>query len=362
MKLGNLSSLDWSLYALPIILVFVGVATIYSTTLGTNRFYLTYNQLIFLGLGVVLMFLVTFYDYRNLLGLTRPIYITTVLLLVLVAVLGKEKLGATRWIDLGFFQLQPSELAKAGVLFLSSALLTAHSKNWARTIIWLVSLTVLPLVFIITQPDLGTAIIITIIVLSLFFSCAVGRKIKIVFILILIALAPLSWMSMREYQRERLRTFVDPERDPRGSGYNVIQSMIAVGSGGIYGRGLGNGPQSQLNFLPVSHTDFIFAGWSEATGFIGSLALIALEMLLAWRVYRVLSVAKDTFGQYLAIGFGSMVLSQTAINIGMNIGLAPVTGIPLPFVSYGGTSLLVSFIMIGLMQSIYLRYRRSTIS
>lgn len=362
MKLGNPRSLDWSLYILPIILVLIGCAAIFSTTIGTNRFYLTYNQLIFLGLGVALMVFFTLYDYRNLVGLSRIIYITSVLLLALVLILGKEKLGATRWISLGFFQLQPSELSKAGLMIIASALLALRTGSWTRTVVWLAVLTMLPLGFIIYQPDLGTAIVTTLIVMSLFFSSSISRKAKLVVVIAMLAAIPLGWMTLRDYQKERLQTFVNPESDPRGSGYNVIQSMIAVGSGGIYGKGLGNGPQSQLNFLPVSHTDFIFAGWSEATGFVGSTVLVILEMLLAYRVYKIVNIAKDGFGRYLAIGFGTMLLSQGAINIGMNIGLAPVTGIPLPFVSYGGTSLLVCFILIGIMQSIYLRYRRSTIS
>ncbi len=362
MKLGNPRSLDWSLYILPIILVLIGCATIFSTTIGTNRFYLTYNQLIFLGLGVVLMVVFTLYDYRNLVGISRIIYLTSVLLLALVLVLGKEKLGATRWINLGFFQLQPSEISKAGLMIIASALLALRAGSWARTIGWLLVLTIIPLGFIIYQPDLGTAIITTLIVMSLFFSSSISRKAKFIFLLAIVAALPLGWMTLRDYQKDRLQTFINPESDPRGSGYNVIQSMIAVGSGGLYGRGLGNGPQSQLNFLPVSHTDFIFAGWSEATGFVGSTVLVVLEMLLAYRVYKIVRVAKDGFGRFLAIGFGTMLLSQSAINIGMNIGLAPVTGIPLPFVSYGGTSLSICFILTGIMQSIYLRYRRSAIA
>jgi rod shape determining protein RodA len=175
-----------------------------------------------------------------------------------------------------------------------------------------------------------------------------------------VVMAPLAWFMMRDYQRERLMVFLNPQHDPTGSGYNVLQSIIAVGSGGLTGRGFGEGPQSQLNFLPVAHTDFVFAGFAEATGFIGAIVLIAILVLLFTRLLNVARASKDEFGMFLAVGSATMILFQMFVNIGMNISLMPVTGIPLPFVSYGGTSLVINFMLIGIIQSIYLRHKKIT--
>jgi rod shape determining protein RodA len=193
---------------------------------------------------------------------------------------------------------------------------------------------------------------------GLFFSWPVHKRVKIIAAVLLVTAIPLSWLFMQDYQRQRIYTFISPENDPYGAGYNVIQSVIAVGSGGIWGRGLGNGPQSQLNFLPVSHTDFIFAGWSEATGLAGSLALILALLILNWRIYNVAQVSKDDFARYIGIGIGIIFSIQIAVNIGMNIGIAPVTGIPLPFVSHGGTAMIMDFAALGLLQSIYVRNKK----
>jgi len=360
MKLGLWRAFDWLLYIMPLLLLSIGVATIYSTTLETSKSYLTLNQIIYAFCGLGLMLLATFYDYRNLRNVARPFYVVIVLLLAVVLVFGERIWGAARWIDLGFVQLQPSELAKVGLMILAASLLSSGTQQWGRKLLALLVLAAVPVALIVAQPDLGTTIVIVAVLLSLFFTWPIGRLAKLIFAVIVIAVIPIGWFLLHDYQRERLRVFMDPERDPRGAGYNVVQSMIAVGSGGTYGRGLGYGPQSQLNFLPVSHTDFIFAGWAEATGFAGSVALVVLELAFCGRVYYLVRIAKDPFGQYLAVGFGTMLLVQTAVNVGMNIGLAPVTGIPLPFVSSGGTSLLVSLGMVGVMQSIYLRAQSAT--
>jgi rod shape determining protein RodA len=358
MKPSAWRTIDWSLYILPILLVLIGIATIYSTTLGTNKAYLVTNQIVSTLLGLTLMVVFSLYDYRNFRNLSRVMYIVTTLLLILVFFFGKKVLGATRWIDLGIIQLQPSELAKVGLLFYVSTIICCDVKRWSRDILWIILISFVPLILVISQPDLGTAITTIIMIFSLYFTWSIPRKFKIITLILILMLAPIVWLSLREYQKERIRTFANPGHDPRGAGYNVIQSMIAVGSGGIYGRGLGNGPQSQLNFLPVAQTDFIFAGWSEAAGFVGAMSLVILELLLCWRIYRIAAMARDIFGRLVAIGFSTMLLTQTIINVGMNIGLAPVTGIPLPFVSYGGTALLISFLLVGVMQSIHIRYQR----
>lgn len=359
MKLSVLKSLDLSLILLPILLVGVGVVTIYSTTLGTQQSYFAWQQVVFASIGLILMLLFSFYDYRNLRNISWVFYVVCVILLVSVILVGKKVFGATRWLDLGIFQLQPSELLKVAIiLFVSSFFAQTVSRWWQRLFI-VIALVGAPLFLVLKQPDLGTTIVVIVIFLSLFFFWPISRKVKIGALIIMMALLPLSWTLLQDYQQNRIYTFINPGRDPYGAGYNVIQSLIAVGSGGLTGRGLGNGPQSQLNFLPVAHTDFIFAGWAEATGFVGAMGLVLALAFLNWRIYRIASVAKDAYGRYLSIGFGAMISVQIAVNIGMNLSLAPVTGIPLPFVSHGGTALVVDFIMLGIMQSIYIRHRSS---
>ena len=357
MKLSIFKSLDLSLVLLPVLLVGVGIATIYSTTLGTEQSYFAWQQGVFAFIGLVLMFVFSFYDYRNLRNVSWVFYVLCIVLLLAVLFVGKKVFGATRWLDFGIFQLQPSELLKIATILFVSSFFAQTVSRWYQRLIMAMVLVGAPLFLVAKQPDLGTTIVVVTIFLSLFFFWPISRKVKIGAVVVLLALLPLSWTLLQDYQRNRIYTFINPGRDPYGAGYNVIQSLIAVGSGGVTGRGLGNGPQSQLNFLPVAHTDFIFAGWAEATGFVGAMGLLLALAFLNWRIYRIASVAKDAYGRYLAIGFGAMISVQIAVNIGMNLGLAPVTGIPLPFVSHGGTALVVDFIMLGVMQSIYIRHR-----
>jgi len=312
---------------------------------------------VFAFIGLVLMFVFSFYDYRNLRNVSWVFYVLCIVLLLAVLFVGKKVFGATRWLDFGIFQLQPSELLKIATILFVSSFFAQTVSRWYQRLIMAMVLVGAPLFLVAKQPDLGTTIVVVTIFLSLFFFWPISRKVKIGAVVVLLALLPLSWTLLQDYQRNRIYTFINPGRDPYGAGYNVIQSLIAVGSGGVTGRGLGNGPQSQLNFLPVAHTDFIFAGWAEATGFVGAMGLLLALAFLNWRIYRIASVAKDAYGRYLAIGFGAMISVQIAVNIGMNLGLAPVTGIPLPFVSHGGTALVVDFIMLGVMQSIYIRHR-----
>lgn len=354
---GWLKKVDWILVLIPIALVAIGVVTIYSTTLGTLQHDLALKQGLFFIVGIVLMVLCSYYDYRGLRSAIYFMYLLSIALLVVVLILGKEVFGATRWIDLGFFQLQPSELLKISLLMLFASEMATGIMDWKKKIVRLIIASIIPVAMILYQPDLGTAIIICITLFALIMYWPIGKGMKIAIVIAIIAALPLGWLAMKDYQRQRIVTFMNPGADPYGSGYNVIQSTIAVGSGSLWGNGLGNGPQSQLHFLPVAHTDFVFAGWAEATGFIGSFGLVVLELVLVWRLINIASKARDDFGRYITLGFAVIMLSQIVINIGMNIGLAPVTGIPLPFVSSGGTALIVNFIMLGIIQNIYLRQK-----
>ncbi len=205
---------------------------------------------------------------------------------------------------------------------------------------------------------MGTASVVFIITLFLLFSSSIKKVYLAIGLIVLLALSPLAWHFLKPYQKNRIEAFINPSIDPHGAGYNVSQSKIAIGSGGIFGTGLGKGSQSQLNFLPVAHTDFIFAGTAESTGFIGSIFLFTLLLILMIRVVNVAGLAKDDFGMYLGIGFGAMFLFQILVNIGMNMGIMPVTGIPLPFVSYGGSAMLTNMAAIGLLQSVYARHKK----
>ena len=208
------------------------------------------------------------------------------------------------------------------------------------------------------QPDLGSASVVFIITLVLLAFSPLKKIYLVVALAVMIALTPVAWHYLEPYQKHRIEAFMNPKIDPQGTGYNVSQSKIAIGSGGIWGTGLGKGSQSQLNFLPVAHTDFIFAGTAEATGFVGSIFLFLLLAYLVLRVINVAKIAKDDFGMYLALGIGIMFLFQILVNVGMNLGIMPVTGIPLPFVSYGGSAMLLNMACIGILQSIFLRHRK----
>jgi len=211
---------------------------------------------------------------------------------------------------------------------------------------------------VLVQPDFGTAIVLIIAIISILFASQLKKIYLFAGTALVLLSTPLLWNFLKDYQKQRIYTFLNPSSNLYGSGYNVLQSIIAVGSGGLTGKGLGQGSQSQLNFIPAARTDFIFAGWAEATGFLGSFLLIILFAILIWRIINVARVSKDNFGYYFSIGAVGILLFQVLVNIGMNLGLMPVTGIPLPFVSFGGTAMVMNFAGIGILQSIYIRHKK----
>lgn len=350
---------DLSLFIIPILLTTIGVVVIYSITYYNNNINLVYNQIISAVIGIVIMIILTFVDYRNYKNIAWILYLLGITLLVLVFFIGKTSFGAKRWIDLVFYDLQPSELMKLFMAITISALLadSVGKVNWRR-LVFAFLLCLIPVVLVMKQPDLGSASVIFIIGASIILYSRLNWVQLGSIIMIGIIGIGSSWFFLKDYQKERLYTFMNPSADRFGSGYNVIQSMITVGSGGLTGKGFGHGPQSQLNFLPVAHTDFIFSGFSESVGFIGSVTLIIVFMILIWRIVNVATISKDYFGMLLSIGIATMFLFQIFVNIGMNIGIMPVTGIPLPFVSYGGSAMVPNFAAIGILQSIYLRHKK----
>jgi len=348
---------DWSLVFIPIFLSIFGIVLIYTITYG-NENNIALDQLIFTGVGLTIGLFLTFLDYRIFKSLAWPLYGIGLLLLLIVLFFGSTTFGATRWIDLGFYRLQPSELFKFISLIVIAKYLSDLTEINFKNLMFLVFIIALPLLLILKQPDLGTASVIFIGLIALLIISPLKKIYLIAALGLAIVLSPLGWHFLKPYQKHRIEVFLNPSSDLQGEGYNVNQAKIAVGSGGLLGRGLGKGSQSQLNFLPVAHTDFIFAGTAEATGFVGSFLLILLLVIMIYRAINVAKEARDSFGTYLAAGIGAVFLFQTLVNVGMNMGIMPVTGIPLPFVSYGGSAMLTNFVFIGILQSIYLRHKK----
>ncbi len=365
----KITTIDYLVYIIPILLVSMSVSLIYSLVFSNEDSTLAIKQMLFGIIGVVLMALFSIIDYRSYKGLWWILYTISILLLIYVDFFGKVVGGAMRWIDLGFFNLQPSEVAKmALIISLSIFFSMRYEKLVFKDYLLSLVLFVPPIFLILKEPDLGTAIVVFFIYIGILFAAKPTKKQKIVIISSLIIIVgifiaasanirPFSFL-LKDYQRKRVITFINPDSDPLGQGYNVKQAQIAIGSGGLFGKGLGRGSQSQLEYLSMPHTDFIFAGAGEALGFLGTSVIIALLLLLVIRIYSIGQMSQDHFGTLLASGTAAMFMSQSVINIGMNLGLAPVTGIPLPFLSSGGTSLIICFSLLGIIQSIYIRHRK----
>jgi rod shape determining protein RodA len=302
-------------------------------------------------------------DYRTLSSASIILYFAGISLLILVLILGKTKLGSTRWIDFGFFNFQPSEIFKVILILTLSNFLSKKENILIIDFIIYLFMIALPVVLVLLEPDLGTALIYVIIGIALFIACKTKEIYLLISGLIFAVLSPVLWFFvLKPYQRERILTFIDPNHDPFGSGYNVLQSTISVGSGGLLGRGLGHGSQSQLNFLPIQHTDFIFATLAEELGFIGAGLLLILFIILIIRIIGIAASAKDAIGRYICFGVATMILAQILINVGMNIGIMPVTGIPLPLISHGGSSLFTTMIALGIVGSIFIRRKAISFS
>ena len=357
---------DFLLFGATLALIGLGVALIYSSTLASA----TYSsdlwdsffarQIVFAAVGIGLMLLVAFTDYSIFANVNHLIYALTILSLVLVYAVGRISFGAQRWIDLGIFDLQPSELAKVLLIIVLAKFLADRQEDLKRLPYFLLSLiyVAIPMVFIYIQPDLGTAIVLAVSWLAMVLIAGVRlRHVGLMAVVGLLAL-PVVWLSLHGYMRERIFTFFDPARDPLGAGYNINQARIAVGSGGFLGQGFARGTQSQLHFLRVRHTDYIFSVLGEELGFVGVILLLLLFLLVIWRILRVAEMARDTFGQLIACGIATVVAFQVIANVGMNIGLLPSSGVPLPFISYGGSALIALLIGEGVVQNIIIRHKR----
>jgi len=350
---AKLKKFDWALYTLVFIFLSISIVIIYSITYG-NAKNLALSQGIYSLVGIAIMFGLSFLNYKLLRNWSIILYLIGLAGLLVVMKLGHSQFGASRWIDLGIFDLQPSELFKLFIILVVGAFLASRKSNFKFShLIYLFILVIIPIVLVVIQPDLGTGIVLFVTVLGMILSVGIKRLYLLIILGMILLAMPIVFVSMKPYQKERVLTFINPERDPTNTGYHITQAKITVGSGGLFGKGLGKGSQSELNFLPVAHTDFIFAGMGEVAGFMGTFILIVLYLLLFYRVVVIANNASDDFGSIVAIGVGIMLLFQFFINISMNIGLAPVVGVPLPFVSYGGNNLITNLMAIGILQNIY---------
>jgi len=354
---------DWPLVLSALFIFGTGLLSLYSLSTGdggglfSGSFFS--RQATYGILGVAVLFGVSFLDYRHIARFSTPLYFLMFFILLFGVLFGKTVHGTTGWISLGFFRFQPVEAAKVALLlFLSRFIAQKRTElgEWVRIVSSLVLSSVLVLL-VLRQPDLGSALSLLFLWVGLIAVSGIRARHMIVLVLIGSVLAFGGYFTLEEYQRARIETFFHPESDPQGSGYNVIQSMVAIGSGGIFGKGIGYGSQSQFSFLPEKHTDFIFAAVSEELGLVGAGALLFAYFLLLTRIYRIAVSAGDNTGFLLGIGAFCYFLFQILVNIGMNLGVFPVTGLPAPFLSYGGSSLLSSFGILGLLLSVY-RTRR----
>lgn len=343
--------LNWPTTLACLLLLSIGTLVIFSSSKE-----LAIQQGIFALVGLFLYFFISEFDYRVIKNIIFPLYLFSILLLILVLILGIETRGSIRWIPLGFVNIQPSEFAKPVlVLFLANfwSKRNATWRNIYKSLLWTIPL----LLLIFKQPDLGTSLTIMAIWVGILYAARISFKKILILILLTLMLTPIIWFSLQNYQKQRIISFLSPNRDPLGMGYNIIQSTIAVGSGEFLGRGLGRGTQSRLQFLPEFRTDFIFASIAEEMGFLGSMIILTVYCFIISYIINISEKSYDHFGYLIAFGVASMLLFQTAVNVGMNIGLLPITGITLPMVSYGGSSLVATLICLGLIQSIA-KFRR----
>ena len=350
-------NVDWLLLITAFGLVVISTVTLASLHVGRAGGSVVFRQLLWFAIGLVVMVFLASIDTRRLVRAAPALYVIGLIGLASVFLLGRTVSGARRWVVLGPMSVQPSELFKVCFLLM---MVWALTSRWAQpvgktTLIMMLPMVAVPVVLIIKQPDLGTALLLVPVLVILLIGA--GTRLKLLGGLVLVSLSalPLAWFTLKEYQRERILVFLDPFRDPLGSAYNVIQAKIAIGSGQLMGKGVAGATQSRLAFLPERHTDFIFAVFAEMWGFVGCLVLLLCYVLLLLRGFDIAATAREPVGRLVALGATSLLAAQVLINVGMVTGLLPVVGIPLPLMSYGGSSMVVSFMTLGLLLSVRMR-------
>ena len=361
-KINPIILFDWKAFILIITILSAGVLTIYSATytnteIGTIPLYV--KQIVWSAIGIAFLFAGASVDYQTISKYAYFLYAFSLLLLILVVIIGSRGFGAQRWLSIGGLTFQPSELAKLATALAVTRYFSDYPARYGYTVKELLipgGIIAIPVLLVLKQPDLGTAIIISFVSLILIYLVKVRSKFFGFSALLILMLFPFVWQilweHLKEYQKTRLLTFINPAADPTGTGYHVIQSKIAIGSGGVWGKGILESTQSHLNFLPARHTDFVFAVFAEEWGFLGLFILLALFLaLISWGLDVALK-ARDRLGMLIASGIISMFTFYCIINIGMTLGIVPVVGVPLPFMSYGGTSLITNLFSLGILFNI----------
>lgn len=352
---------NWSLLGIILLLGLIGLITLFSAvTTGKDASQQTLyaKQLIWYCSGLTIMVALFLFDYKLLDRWASLIYVVCIILLILVLFFGKYVAGSKRWLVIGPISIQPSELVKIAVVII----LARYYSKWActkgltlRELIYPSILTLIPFALIVRQPDLGTAMLVLLLAASITIFVKIEKKSLCFIFAVSMIVVPMVWLFLKEYQQQRILTFLNPERDPLGAGYHIIQSKIAIGSGMIFGKGFLKGTQNVLSFLPEQHTDFVFSVMAEEWGFVGSFVLLGLFMALILQGLSVAYNCRDPFGVILSTGLTMMIFWQVIINIGMVMGLLPVVGIPLPFISYGGSSIIATMICVGILMNISMR-------
>jgi rod shape determining protein RodA len=354
----SLREIDWPLLLITLLIAGAGVLQIYSATHETVWRDAWWKQILYIGAGVVLLWVFSRIDYHTLLGQSYIFYGICLVALIAVFVIGTVAGGARRWIPLGAgFKLQVSEFVKLAVLLVVARYFSDLKKDhlpW-KELAKITAMVLVPMALVAKQPDLGTALTYLPMLAAGIYISGIRWQYVAVIVVVLAILLPVGWHLLHDYQRARLTTFIDPAADPRGSGYQVIQSKIAVGHGGMWGRGVTRGTQTQLQFLPVPHTDFIFSAFGEEHGFVGVVVVLGLYFLLLMQIVQNAQTAPDKAGMLICIGVAALFLFHVLVNVGMVVGRMPVTGIPLPLMSAGGSNTLSVFIMLGLVNNVRLR-------
>ncbi len=354
-----LSRINWSLLFFTLVLIAVGLVNTASTSaIISDSNVIEYEgflqrQFLWAGLGLLCMLIVSFINYHKLAFIAYPFYGFVIILLLLVPIIGVSAGGAQRWLNVGFMNIQPSEFAKFAVLIVGAKLLSSDGDtlSWVR-LLKIISIGLIPFALVVIQPDLGTSLILIFILGGIVLFHGIKWHVLRVLLIIVPLTLPFAWLYLKDYQKQRILTFLDPTKDPHGAGYNIIQSQIAIGSGEFFGKGFQHGSQNQLQFLPEKHTDFAIAVLAEEWGFVGILFTITVFCLFLYSIYNGAKNSKDRFGSLICAGIFFYFFLQILINIGMVVGIMPVVGMPLPFISYGGSAMLVNCLLIGIALNI----------
>ena len=353
----SIRDLDWTLLIVTVALCTLGILQIYSATEGTHWADAWWKQIIWLVTGLAMLWVVAMIDYHTLLGRVYYLYVAAILLLIATGIFGNKVFGSTRWIRVAGFTLQTSEFVKIVLILLVAKYLSdlkAESLDW-KHLARLAAFIALPMALVIKEPDLGTALTYIPILVCGVLMAGLRWKYLLVITAMLVITLPIGYHFLKPYQKDRLVSFIYPDRDPKGTGFQVIQSRIAVGNGGMWGRGAKESSQTHLGFLPVPHTDFIFSSFAEEHGFVGIVIALVLYFLLIMQVVQNAQTAVDRAGLFICMGVAALLLFHVLVNVGMVVGRMPITGIPLPLMSSGGSNTWSIFLMLGLVSSVRLR-------